>query len=115
MAYQWTRQEKFRRGVWSVAIAAVICVGAITGAQLKTDKQKGEVGIVALLAIWMAANVGLGRQSRNLGGRLRPTRLLFWRCRGGIWCSKRWDWRRNWTCFGSGFGNGRIKGRSDDV
>ncbi|KAF5138962.1 hypothetical protein E5D57_002751 [Metarhizium anisopliae] len=35
MAYQWTRPEKFKRGVWSVAVAAVICVGAITGAQLK--------------------------------------------------------------------------------
>ncbi|KAG6028450.1 hypothetical protein E4U41_000667 [Claviceps citrina] len=42
MAYQWTRHEKFKRGVWSVAVAAVICVGAITGAQLKTDKQKKE-------------------------------------------------------------------------
>lgn len=43
MAPQWTRPEKFKRGVWSVAVAAVICVGAITGAQLKTDKQKKEV------------------------------------------------------------------------
>ncbi|KAG5925890.1 hypothetical protein E4U42_003845 [Claviceps africana] len=42
MSYQWTRQEKLKRGIWSVAIAAVICVGAITGAQLKTDKQKKE-------------------------------------------------------------------------
>ncbi|KAG5972030.1 hypothetical protein E4U55_000951 [Claviceps digitariae] len=42
MTYSWTRQEKFKRGIWSVAIAAVICVGAITGAQLKTDKQKKE-------------------------------------------------------------------------
>jgi hypothetical protein len=48
MAYQWTRQEKLKRGVWSIAIAAVICVGAITGAQLKTDKQKGEVGFSIL-------------------------------------------------------------------
>ncbi|KJK73983.1 hypothetical protein H634G_10714 [Metarhizium anisopliae BRIP 53293] len=42
MAYQWTRPEKFKRGVWSVAVAAVICVGAITGAQLKSDQQKGQ-------------------------------------------------------------------------
>ncbi|QPG93605.1 hypothetical protein C2857_001119 [Epichloe festucae Fl1] len=42
MAYQWTRQEKLKRGVWSAAVAAVICVGAITGAQLKTDNQKAE-------------------------------------------------------------------------
>ncbi|KAG5940254.1 hypothetical protein E4U53_007620 [Claviceps sorghi] len=42
MSYPWTRQEKLKRGIWSVAIAAVICVGAITGAQLKTDKQKKE-------------------------------------------------------------------------
>ncbi|OAA35771.1 hypothetical protein NOR_07788 [Metarhizium rileyi] len=42
MAYQWTRQEKFKRGVWSVAVAAVICVGTITGAQLKSDNQKGQ-------------------------------------------------------------------------
>ncbi|KAG8406347.1 hypothetical protein J3458_021185 [Metarhizium acridum] len=42
MAYQWTRQEKFKRSVWSVAVAAVICVGAITGAQLKSDQQKGQ-------------------------------------------------------------------------
>ncbi|KAL7947854.1 hypothetical protein V8C42DRAFT_363417 [Trichoderma barbatum] len=35
-----TKQQKFRGGVWAVAFAAVIMVGALTGAQLKSDKQK---------------------------------------------------------------------------
>jgi len=42
MAYQWTRQQKIVRGVWAVGFVAVISVGALTGAQLKTDKQKEE-------------------------------------------------------------------------
>ncbi|RFU79172.1 hypothetical protein TARUN_3059 [Trichoderma arundinaceum] len=35
-----TKQQKFRGGVWAVAFAAVIVVGTLTGAQLKSDKQK---------------------------------------------------------------------------
>ncbi|KAL7938386.1 hypothetical protein V8C35DRAFT_276755 [Trichoderma chlorosporum] len=35
-----TRQQKFRGGIWAVAFAAVIMVGTLTGAQLKSDKQK---------------------------------------------------------------------------
>lgn len=42
--HQWTRQEKFKRGVWAVAFAACIFAGTITGAQLKTDNEKKEVG-----------------------------------------------------------------------
>lgn len=38
-----TRQQKFKGGVWAVAFAAVIMVGTLTGAQLKSDKQKEEV------------------------------------------------------------------------
>ncbi|KAM0249569.1 hypothetical protein ACHAP5_002694 [Fusarium lateritium] len=40
--HQWTRQEKFKRGVWAVAFAACIFAGTITGAQLKTDNEKKE-------------------------------------------------------------------------
>ncbi|KAL7788690.1 hypothetical protein V8C37DRAFT_418290 [Trichoderma ceciliae] len=35
-----TKRQKFRGGVWAVAFAAVIMVGTLTGAQLKSDKQK---------------------------------------------------------------------------
>lgn len=35
-----TKQQKFRGGVWAVAFAAIIMVGTLTGAQLKSDKQK---------------------------------------------------------------------------
>ncbi|KAG6316057.1 hypothetical protein E4U22_007388 [Claviceps purpurea] len=42
MSTRWTRQDKIKRAVFSVSIAAVILVGVITGAQLKTDKQKNE-------------------------------------------------------------------------
>ncbi|KAL7808102.1 hypothetical protein V8C44DRAFT_366904 [Trichoderma aethiopicum] len=35
-----TRQQKVKGGVWAVAFAAVIMVGTLTGAQLKSDKQK---------------------------------------------------------------------------
>ncbi|POR35080.1 Uncharacterized protein TPAR_04746 [Tolypocladium paradoxum] len=42
MAHPWTRQDKFKRAVWAAAFAAVIFVGSLTGAQLKTDKQKEE-------------------------------------------------------------------------
>ncbi|KAK1255852.1 hypothetical protein MKX07_008111 [Trichoderma sp. CBMAI-0711] len=35
-----TKQQKFKGGVWAVAFAAVIMVGTLTGAQLKSDKQK---------------------------------------------------------------------------
>ncbi|KAM5347119.1 hypothetical protein ACJ41O_010124 [Fusarium nematophilum] len=41
-AYQWTRQQKIQRGIWAVAFAACIFAGTITGAQLKTDKEKEE-------------------------------------------------------------------------
>ncbi|KAK1252481.1 hypothetical protein MKX08_003668 [Trichoderma sp. CBMAI-0020] len=37
-----TKQQKWRGGVWAVAFAAVIMVGTLTGAQLKSDKQKEE-------------------------------------------------------------------------
>ncbi|KAL3600930.1 hypothetical protein FPOAC2_05183 [Fusarium poae] len=40
--HKWTRQEKFKRGVWAVAFAACIFAGTITGAQLKTDNEKKE-------------------------------------------------------------------------
>jgi hypothetical protein len=40
---QWTRQQKLRGGVWAAALGAVIIVGTLTGAQLKSDKQKTEV------------------------------------------------------------------------
>lgn len=46
-ATRWTREEKIKRGVWAVAFAACIFVGSITGAQLKTDKQKDEVSFPA--------------------------------------------------------------------
>ncbi|KAG5939071.1 hypothetical protein E4U59_003365 [Claviceps monticola] len=42
MSTRWTRQDKIKRAIFSVSIAAVILVGVITGAQLKTDKQKKE-------------------------------------------------------------------------
>ncbi|KAH7176676.1 hypothetical protein EDB81DRAFT_875478 [Dactylonectria macrodidyma] len=42
MAHQWTRQQKIQRCIWAVAFSACIGVGAITGAQLKGDKQKEE-------------------------------------------------------------------------
>ncbi|KAM0524885.1 hypothetical protein ACHAPE_000991 [Trichoderma viride] len=37
-----TKQQKWKGGVWAVAFAAVIMVGTLTGAQLKSDKQKEE-------------------------------------------------------------------------
>ncbi|KAJ3530353.1 hypothetical protein NM208_g9360 [Fusarium decemcellulare] len=40
--YQWTRQQKVKRGIWAAAFAACIFAGTITGAQLKTDKEKEE-------------------------------------------------------------------------
>ncbi|RMJ07249.1 hypothetical protein BHE90_012570 [Fusarium euwallaceae] len=40
--HQWTRHEKFKRGIWAVAFAACIFAGTITGAQLKTDNEKKE-------------------------------------------------------------------------
>lgn len=43
-----TRQQKFKRGVWAVAVAAVIFVGSLTGAQLKQDKQKEEVSLAPI-------------------------------------------------------------------
>ena len=43
MAHAWTRQDKIKRGIWAAAFAAVILVGSLTGAQLKSDKQKAEV------------------------------------------------------------------------
>ncbi|KAK3179190.1 hypothetical protein K4F52_009310 [Lecanicillium sp. MT-2017a] len=39
---QWTRQQKFSRGIWAVAFAAIVVVGSLTGAQLKSDEQKTE-------------------------------------------------------------------------
>ncbi|KAF7544433.1 hypothetical protein G7Z17_g9957 [Cylindrodendrum hubeiense] len=42
MAHQWTKQQKIQRGIWAVAFSACIFVGTITGAQLKTDKEKEE-------------------------------------------------------------------------
>lgn len=41
--YRWTRQQKFKHGVWACAFAAIIFVGTYTGAQLKTDNEKKEV------------------------------------------------------------------------
>lgn len=38
-----TKQQKWKGGVWAVAFAAVVMVGTLTGAQLKSDKQKEEV------------------------------------------------------------------------
>jgi type VI protein secretion system component VasF len=38
-----SRQTKAKAGVWAVGLAAVIGVGALTGAQLKQDSQKEEV------------------------------------------------------------------------
>ncbi|CEJ91423.1 hypothetical protein VHEMI07134 [[Torrubiella] hemipterigena] len=35
-----TPRQKVNRGVWAAAFGAVICVGALTGAQLKSDEQK---------------------------------------------------------------------------
>ena len=42
-----TRQQKIRGGVWAIAFAAVIMVGTLTGAQLKSDKQKEQVSGVS--------------------------------------------------------------------
>ncbi|KAI9163580.1 hypothetical protein HJFPF1_05198 [Paramyrothecium foliicola] len=39
---QWTKKQKISSGVWSVAIAAVVVVGSLTGAQIKADRQKEE-------------------------------------------------------------------------
>lgn len=36
-------KPKFRGGLVATAFGAVIIVGALTGAQLKTDEQKGQV------------------------------------------------------------------------
>ncbi|KAK5998985.1 hypothetical protein PT974_01370 [Cladobotryum mycophilum] len=55
---QWTRQQKIKRGVWAAAFAAVIVVGTITGAQLKTDKQK-EKAIKEFRAITAADQIAL--------------------------------------------------------
>ncbi len=43
---QWTRHQKFSRGVWAVAFAAIVVVGSLTGAQLKSDEQKTEVRVL---------------------------------------------------------------------
>ena len=45
---QWSRQDKFKRGVWAIAFAACVFVGSITGAQMKQDKQKEEVKLLPL-------------------------------------------------------------------
>lgn len=43
MSRAWTSREKYRAGVWAVAVSAVVFVGSLTGAQLKADRQKQEV------------------------------------------------------------------------
>lgn len=40
-----SKQTKIKAGVWAAGVAAVIAVGALTGAQLKQDSQKEEVGL----------------------------------------------------------------------
>ncbi|KAJ6442232.1 glutathione S-transferase [Purpureocillium lavendulum] len=40
--HQLADQDKIKRGIWAAAFAAVIFVGSLTGAQLKSDKQKEE-------------------------------------------------------------------------
>ncbi|GAO17604.1 uncharacterized protein UV8b_06072 [Ustilaginoidea virens] len=77
MAYRWTTREKFKRGVWSVAVAAVISVGAVTGAQLKTDKQKRQAAkqlqttpTAEQIAILEAQKVHLLQQKAGLERRL---------------------------------------------
>lgn len=54
MAHQWTKQQRIQRGIWAVAFSACIFVGTITGAQLKTDKEKEEVGsfLILLFIFW---------------------------------------------------------------
>ncbi|KAF4508800.1 hypothetical protein G6O67_005136 [Ophiocordyceps sinensis] len=42
MAHAWTRQDKIKRGVWAAAFVTVVSVGSLTGAQLKSDRQKKE-------------------------------------------------------------------------
>lgn len=46
-----TRQQKVKGGVWAVAFAAVIMVGTLTGAQLKSDKQKEQVSKIFSCAL----------------------------------------------------------------
>jgi hypothetical protein len=60
---QWTRQEKFKRGVWAVAFAACIFAGTITGAQLKTDNEKKEVKWTKETpkVIWLITEIGYSR------------------------------------------------------
>lgn len=44
-------QTKIKAGVWAAGIAAVISVGALTGAQLKEDKQKEEVSFLSFQSL----------------------------------------------------------------
>lgn len=39
---QWTSRQKKASGILAVAVAAVVFVGSLTGAQLKSDRQKEE-------------------------------------------------------------------------
>ncbi|KYK57028.1 hypothetical protein DCS_04035 [Drechmeria coniospora] len=38
----WTRRDKIKGGVGAVAFAAVIFVGSLTGAHIKSDRQKDD-------------------------------------------------------------------------
>lgn len=40
---RWTSKQKKTSGIWAAAIGAVVFVGSLTGAQLKSDRQKEEV------------------------------------------------------------------------
>ncbi|KAH7309094.1 hypothetical protein B0I35DRAFT_441396 [Stachybotrys elegans] len=38
----WSQKQKIRAGAWAVGVFAVVAVGALTGALIKTDQQKEE-------------------------------------------------------------------------
>jgi uncharacterized protein YlxW (UPF0749 family) len=42
MVAKWTPRQKIRSGVGAAAVAAVVFVGSLTGAQIKSDRQKEE-------------------------------------------------------------------------
>ncbi|KAL6871370.1 hypothetical protein J3F83DRAFT_660009 [Trichoderma novae-zelandiae] len=59
-----TKQQRFRGGVLAVAFAAVIMVGTLTGAQLKSDKQK-EQAIREFRQVTPSEQIAMLQRQRN--------------------------------------------------
>lgn len=100
-----TKQQKFKRGVWAVAVAAVIFVGSLTGAQLKQDKQKEEVHAAlnpkksSFVRPMLTAT---SRLSRSLEERQSHNKLLYWSRKRSICCIRKLAWSARWKFLRNG-------------